>query len=207
MAKTNPVHALQTIVLGIVILLVLIALPRYVFAADLNVSWTHPAQNTDGTAIPASGAGALTETRIEYGLCNGTSWGTKTGESIVAYPATTVVIPGVGPGTWCVRGYSRNSFGVESVASNIATKVVPPPTPRPPTLVTVESVAYEIKLRPVTQMASLGRRVGVIAYGVPCQEGALVETIRGEYYPVPQDKVMLYHEPKSSIVVARCAAI
>lgn len=50
-------------------------------AADITTTWTYPTQNTDGSAIPASGAGSIASSRVEWGTCAGAAFGTKLGEA------------------------------------------------------------------------------------------------------------------------------
>jgi len=198
----NPWRA-AAVVLGVVLLFALFGCGT-AQADDLNISWQHPAQRVDGTALPLS---EIQHTTIEWGLCSGNNFpATPAGTRDVAAPSTTTSVTGVGYGTWCVRGKTVDTGGRVSDNSNVAQKIILAP-PNPPLIVTVESVAYEIKLHPVTQLASLGRQVGVIAYGVPCVDNPMVETGRGTYYEVPADKVLLTKDPKSSVVVARCAVL
>lgn len=102
------------------------------FAAVLTVTWTNATQNTDGTAIPATGPGSIANTRVEYGTCNGTAFGTKVGEVVVAGSATTTPTPNLAPGTYCGRAIHINTYGEESAPSNVATKTINAPVPRPP---------------------------------------------------------------------------
>lgn len=105
-------------------------------AATVVVTWTPPTLNTDDTAIPATGPGSLTTYRIEYGTCNGTLFGVKAGEVTRAAPASTVTL-NLQPGTTCVQVFVANTYGNESIPSNVASKVVPAPTPRAPTAVSL----------------------------------------------------------------------
>lgn len=101
-------------------------------AATANVSWQNPTQNTDNTAIPASGPGSIASTRIEYGTCIATAFGTKLGEFIVTGQAEAGVSPDLAPGTYCARAYTKNTYGTESDSSNVAQKVIAAPKPKPP---------------------------------------------------------------------------
>lgn len=171
-------------------------------AGELNVTWTNPTQNTDGTAIPASGDGSLTGTRVEWGVCNGTTWGGTTGERVVPAPGTTTKITNLAPGTWCVRGYARNTYGLESAPSGVASKVIVPPTPNPPVLtVEVGAIAYELKIIGNGEVR-LGRSVGTVNTDTECGEVYVGEN----FATVPLEFVSLDKTPKSSIVVAECHA-
>ena len=101
-------------------------------AASVTATWQHPTQNTDDSAIPATGAGSIASTRIEWGSCNGAAFGTAVGEVVVPAPAATTVIPNLGVGTWCARAFSKNTYGAESDASGVVQKVIAAPKPKPP---------------------------------------------------------------------------
>lgn len=175
-------------------------------AADAHVTWTNPTTNTDGSAIPASGAGALTGTRVEYGSCNGTAFGTATGSVTVNAPATTATITGFVPGaTHCFRAFSRNSYGGESAASNVAAKTFPTPTPNPPTLNATITTAYELNGIKGDGTVLLGRAVGQVAIGAPCLDYRF-DTNKGTYYGIARERVSLVREPKSPMLVTKCAA-
>ena len=168
-------------------------------AADVTVTWTHPTQNTDGTALPLA---SIASTRVEYGSCSGSAFGTKAGEVTVTAPGTTATIT-LAPGTHCFRAYTRTvaaAGGLESGPSNAASKVVPFPPPNPPVITVVNIVAYEIQYHPV-HGPRLGRNVGTVPLGTACGVA-----ITGDYHEVPLDAVTLSKMPKSAIVVAQCAA-
>ena len=152
-------------------------------AGDLAVRWTPPTTNTDGSAIPASGAGSLTGTRIEWGTCSGTAFGTSIGSTIVAAPASSYTITGVEPGTYCVRAFARNTYGGESVASNVSSKLVPAPVPNPPTITTVAVVAgmQQTPVYSITSAGKLSTLMGFIDVGKACS-GAAVLTYRGNTF-------------------------
>lgn len=137
---TNRPNGGQTLALTLAALLLVTAAK----AATVTVTWVNPTANTDESAIPASGAGSLSSARIEYGTCNGTAFGTKAGEVTRLMPATTATL-NLQPGTTCVRVTVTNTYGQESVPSNVVSRVVDPPTPKPPTLSTV-ALALNIPL-------------------------------------------------------------
>jgi hypothetical protein len=180
--------------------------PIYVLASVATVSWSPPVTNTDGSTIPLTGAGSITETRVQYGTCaSGGGFGTASGQVIVAMPATSVEINSFSSGqTVCFRAFARNSFGIESAASNVASKTFDPPKPRPPVLMVVDTVAYEIRLDRDLN-ARLGRDVGRVAAGTECSGTAMVVTRRAAYYVIDNASVSFNKEPRSSVIVARCA--
>lgn len=104
-------------------------------AAVLNFSWTNPTQNTDGSAIPASGAGSLTETVVSYGPCNAGRTGLTsiTGTVTRTQPNLTAGSPNLPPGTWCGYAQVKNTYGELSDPSNVDFEVVAAPKPNPPT--------------------------------------------------------------------------
>jgi len=102
-------------------------------ATTVTVTWSPPTQNTDDSAIPASGAGSLKTYRIEYGTCSAPGvFAVKAGEVTRTAPASSTVL-NLNPGTTCVRVFVANTYDVESDASNVATSVVPFPRPKAPT--------------------------------------------------------------------------
>ena len=166
-------------------------------AADVTATWTHPTQNTDGSALAIVN---IASTRIEHGTCSGTAFGVKAGEVVVPGPATTTTIA-LPPGTHCFRAYTRAVAavgGLESGPSGVVSKVVPFSPPNPPVITVVNVVAYEIKPHP-RGVVGLGRSVGTVALGTACGT-----RITGDYYEIPLDQVELSRMPKSAIVVAKC---
>ena len=171
-------------------------------ASSATVSWTHPTQYTDGSALPLSG---IASTRVEYGSCVGTAFGTKTGEVVVVAPAVTTTVTGLTPSTWCFRAYTKTTAaagGLESGPSGVASKVIPFPAPNPPVLSTVITVVYDIQQRRYGWMVA--RRVGTVPLGVECNPEQVV--LNRGYYEVPLDKVDLTRMPRSIIVVSKCEA-
>lgn len=164
-------------------------------AADATVSWTNPTQNTDNSAIPATGPGSLTGTRVEYGTCAGTAFGTKAGEVIVTAPATSATITGLSDAaTYCFRAFSRNTFNAESAASNVVSKVMPTPTPKPPVLSSTVTVAWDLK------NGMPYRVVGTLPLGTACGS-----KVWRSYYEVPRASVTLSRQPRSTRLVTKCA--
>lgn len=101
-------------------------------AATVTAVWSAPTTNTDGSALPAS---QITQYRMEYGTCVGTAFGTRIGDVLVAGNALTATTPNLGPGTYCLRVYTKTS--VEGPSSGTASIVVPVPTPNAPTNLTI----------------------------------------------------------------------
>jgi hypothetical protein len=186
--------------LGVVTLFLILAAAR-VFSADATVSWAHPTQRTDNTALPLA---EIRETDVEWGLCaaGGVFPATPAGMKVVPAPAATTVITGLGYGLWCFRARTTDITGAESVNSLTVNKQYLAP-PKPPVLSATITVVYEIASHPVDGIR-LAREVGTIPMGAECVNNP-IDTDRGEYYEVSLDKVTLSKMPKSAIVVTKCA--
>lgn len=116
---------------GLAVALLLVAAAA--IAAVATGTWTNATQNTDGTAIPATGAGSLTSTTMEWSVCGtGDTFTTALGQVTVPANLLTAVTPDLGPGRFCFRAFHTNSYGVASDPSGVVVKVVSPPKPKPP---------------------------------------------------------------------------
>ena len=113
--------------------------PVVAFGADVRVSWTQPTQNTDGTAIPATGAGSIATNKVEWGSCAGTAFGTAAGSHSLP-AATSYVVTGLAPAMHCFRVTALNTYGSESAVSNVAQRNVLAPVPNPPVVTTATIV-------------------------------------------------------------------
>lgn len=174
-------------------------------AATFVVSWTNPTTNTDGSTIPATGDGSLSSARVEYGTCNGAAFGVKAGEVVRPMPATNATL-NLPVGTHCVRVMVSNTYGAESGPSNVATRVIPPPVPRPPTNLVVDTpVAYDV-VPDYRRFAFVrGRAVGTAKIGAACDED---RTVGADLYALVQPgRVVLNRTPRSTALVAHCAPL
>lgn len=116
-----------------VVLLWALGLAVVAYAAIATATWTNATQNTDGTAIPATGDGSLTSTTVEWSSCGpGDTFTTVAGSKTVAASLTTLQTPNLAPGRWCFRAFHTNSYGINSDAIGPVVKVVDPPKPKPP---------------------------------------------------------------------------
>lgn len=183
--------------------LALLALAGVASAATVTTSWTNPTTNTDGSAIPATGAGSLTQARIEYGTCNGALFGVKAGEVVRPMPVTTATL-NLQPGTTCVRVKVTNTYANESAASNVATRVIDAPTPSPPTNLTVsEPTAYDVRPNESTFAFERGRVVGKCKIGAACDED---RTTGDGYFALERpSKCTRIRESRSVALVAKCS--
>jgi hypothetical protein len=180
-------------------LLVFLLLPMLAWGATATINWQNPTQNEDGSAIPATGAGSIASTRIEWGTCSGTAFGTKQGERVFTAPATSGAIDGLAAGaTFCFRGFSTNTFGQSSAASNVVARLIPAPTPRPPVLSSTVTVVWSYKR---TGRGETLEVVGTAPLGTPC--GALVVESSG-MYEVDRTAVTLDRPLRGGIPVTMC---
>lgn len=178
-------------------------------ADTVTATWTNPTQNTNGTAIPASGSGALDGARLEYGTCSAPGvFGTKAGE--VARPRGSGSMPttatvNLQPGTSCLRVLVYNTFGNTSTPSNVAVSVVSAPTPGAPTNLTVsEPTAYDVRPNESRFAFDRGRAVGTAKIGSACDEE---RTTGDDFYALERpSRVKLSRTPRSTALVAKCAS-
>lgn len=173
-------------------------------ATTLTVTWTHPTSNVDGTPIPASGAGSLVSTRVEYASCGSVAgtFGTKVGEIIVNVPATSASIGSLAANTcYAVRAYSKNTYGSESGPSNVTTKVTPTPVPNPPILVTIAATLVELRMG--TNGYWIARQVGYAPKGTTCTSVALLRN----YHQVVLDNATIKVDPATikGVIAGECS--
>ena len=136
----------QKLLMALILLgaLALLLLAGSAFAGQAVVTWTNPTTRTDGSALTAAQIGS---TEVEYGTCSGTAFGTPTGAQSVTGAATTLTVTNLAAGTWCFRARTVDTGSNHSAWSAVVSKVVPVAPPSPPVLVTVSTVAYEMRFR------------------------------------------------------------
>lgn len=129
----------------------LLLLVSFTAAAETKtVTWVNATRNTDNTTIPATGAGSLARTTVEYGSCqsrNPDVFGIKIGEIFVAAPASSLAVNLVVVQEYCLRAFHSNTYATafnptaagNSTFSNVAATTVAPPTPQQPTNITITS--------------------------------------------------------------------
>lgn len=168
-------------------------------AGDAALTWTLATANTDGTAIPASGPTSLAATRVEWGTCSGSNFGTASGQQIVATPAVTYTVTGLAAGVWCFRAYSRTVAGLESAPTVVVTKTILQAPPNPPGNLTVAAtVVYQFigTTDAVTLLA-----VGTVPAGTACDPA---QSVNGRY-AVPRAAVTWYGSVRPRVVFAQCS--
>lgn len=104
-------------------------------AADATLTWQPPTEYTDGSPLPAVD---LRETVVQWLTCDGTWPADGAPQSVsVPAPASSAVIA-VPPGRTCFRAAVVTVLGAQSDWSSTAVKVVPAPTPNPPTIIEID---------------------------------------------------------------------
>lgn len=104
-----------------------------------TVTWTNPTTYTDGSTIAAAD---MKETRVQWGATSGGPY--DGGQSTTAWPGVSSVFSrsgtGVGKRCYVMISVSKAGSGIESVPSAETCKTIapPPPTPNPPTNVSVK---------------------------------------------------------------------
>lgn len=167
-------------------------------AESLDVSWTHPDQREDGSALPLE---EIAGYEIDWGLCSAAA---KT-ESVGPVQAHTIPLPEPAFGEWCVSMRTVDSFGLKSATIGpVIKKVIAPP--KPPALLTVESVVYDVRIHPVQGLVA-HRAVGWVPLGAECYAGPDGFAFIGDdLYGIDPSMVAFSKPPKSDLIVARCAA-
>lgn len=194
--------------LMVLVFIAFLALSNAVFAADATVTWANPTSNTDGTTIPATGAGSLTATRVEYGSCSAPNvFGTRAGEVSVPAPATTTTISGFAPNTTsCFRAFARNTYGQESAVSNIASKFFPAPIPNPPIIaIAVVAGMQQTPVYSITAAGKISTLMGFVDVGTACNGPALVTYRSRAFHEVARSDVKWWGST-SLRVAAPCGA-
>jgi hypothetical protein len=165
-------------------------LPAY--AADLVVNWTAPTLMVDGSTVPATGPDSLASTRIEYGSCVGTAFGTLQGQRVVPVPGLATTFTGLAGGTYCVRGYWTTVAGMTSAASNVAVKTLTAGTPTPGVVTIAWLGALQAPVYSVSANNSIGTYMGVIDLGKTCSDTILF-TYRGfGFHEITRSDVYLW---------------
>lgn len=123
-----------TLVLLLCMYVGLIVLPSVAHAATVTVTWIAPTQYVDGSSLLAAD---IASTTVEYGSCNGSAFGTKAGQVVESGLAATMTMTTLGPGVYCLRAFVTTTPARGSISSdfsNVVTKTISFPAPKPPTL-------------------------------------------------------------------------
>ena len=168
-------------------------------AGDAVLTWTLATANTDGSAIPATGPTSLAATRVEWGTCSGSNFGTASGQQIVATPAVTYTVTGLAAGVWCFRAYSRTVAGLESAPTVVVTKTILQAPPQPPGNLTVAALTVYQFIGTTDAITLLA--VGTVPAGTACDPA---QSVNGRY-AVPRAAVTWYGSVRPRVVFANCA--
>jgi hypothetical protein len=169
-------------------------------AAEAELTWTPPTQNTDNSPIPATGPGALTQHSILYGACNAGKTALLAAPPpvtvVVPMPAATRIITGLGAGSWCFAARAETA-SAQSVFTPFVSKDIIL-QPKPPTgLVVTALVAYTVvKQRDAFVMLP----VGTVPGGTACDSS---QSVNG-YFVVPRAAVTWSGNVRPEVVVASC---
>lgn len=130
-------------ILAVLVVLFGVAFCSLAQAADAAVSWTHPTQYTDGSALPLA---SIKETVVQYGTCvaavapaTAVTFGTLKLETLVAAPDATVRLTGIVAATYCFRAATRDTQLRTSSWSSLVQKAVVEIKPKAPATVVVIS--------------------------------------------------------------------
>ena len=180
--------------LGGLALLMLVGLVAFnVQAATLSGTFSYPTTRTGGEPFASS---EVREVRVEYGLCvSGAFPATPAGTVVVPAPTQTYTTPTVSAGTWCLRAKLVDTGGRESAYTPTATRVIQVSPPNPPTLFTVTTVAYELRLYKNNTMRFV--QVGTVPRGAPCG----ISLVPG-YATFDGANVT---QPTTGVIAAKCA--
>jgi hypothetical protein len=179
-------------------------------AADgsARLSWTAPTQNTDGSALTNLAGYKIYHATTSADVAAATPI-TVSDKTAVTYTITELP---TGPRYYGIKAI--NTEGIMSVMSGLVNNVITIPAtvananvtvnvkPKPPVILTVEQVVYEVRENP-TWGTMLGRTVGTVPLGTQCN-APMLYTNSGVYYEVPLDAVTLTRMPKSAVVVVKC---
>lgn len=183
--------------LAILMLIAGLLMSRAANAGEAALTWTNPTLNVDGSAIPASGTGALNGNRVEWGTCSGTAFGTFIGQMSWTAPRTSYTVTGLTPGAYCFRAFAKTQYG-ESDPSNVASKTLTPPLPAPPSNLTVVNLQVYTVIKQKDRFVLLP--VGTVPADTPCDPAQSVNGMNA----VPRDAVQWTGTVQDDVVVARC---
>jgi hypothetical protein len=152
--------------------LLLLLLPVAVHAASASLTLQNPTTNVDGSPIPSTGPGSLASARCEWSIClSGGGFGTVLGSQSATQPVTTMTIPGLNVATnYCFRCFVTNTYGEQSAASNVVSRLIPAPVPRPPVLSSQVATVWSYKQMGWGESLEL---VGTAPVGTACGDVAI----------------------------------
>jgi hypothetical protein len=171
-------------------------------AADAALTWTHPTQYTDGSAISA---GALTQTSILYGLCNAGATGLLASPApvtvVVPQPGSARTITGLGNGKWCFAVRAETAAEQSDFTAFVAKDIVLKPKPPTGLIVTAQTAYMAVRQGDRYVMVP----VGTVPGGTSCDSNNGVIAGSAAYYAVPASAVTWYGSTQSTVALARCS--
>lgn len=183
------------IVLAAFVILIGMVFASLAKAATLTGSFTLPTQYEDGSPLPVAN---IKHIRVQVGTCSVSDQVvTGEGEQLVAPPATafSVTVPRAF-GRFCARAQTETVSGLLSAWTPSVVKVIAEPAPKPPTLLTIASIAYE--LRQYNNGTLRFVQVGTVPLGAECST-----RLAGDYAAF--DGAKLTKPTQGGIIAARCA--
>lgn len=171
-------------------------------AADVDLSWTAPTLNEDGSLIATTCATdpgtCLAGFKIYYGTTSGVY--DLGPDNIVDPLAVTHTVTGLNNNTtYYFVATAYNVAGEESTYSGEATKVIGPVVPGPPlNLTVVDSIAYTYS---ISKDKVVMVPVGTVPTGTPCDPSM---SMNG-YYLVNVDSVELIGTIRPPVAFSECA--
>jgi hypothetical protein len=169
-----------------------------------TISWTKPTTNSDGSALTN-----LAGYKVLFG--NSAS-ALNQSKAVNDAAARSTTISALGAGTWYFAVRAVNSSGVESNNSSVVSKTISSVSAAKTVAITISGgttttlkvvnpAVYEF-IKNSDGTRSLGRMVGSIALGKPCDSTFKVYS---SHYRVDRADVRLTTTPRSVSLVARCA--
>lgn len=177
------------------LLAALLVLPLSAIAGTATLNWTAPTTNTDGSPIN----GAITY-RV-YGALQGQT------KALIGTGTSPYVHTQVPTGTFCYA-VTAVVTGAESAQTPEVCRVIPAPTPNPPTITAIAVVAG-VTDNPVFKILADGSRssavAGFVTVGTACT-GPVVFTYRGKSFRrVDPAAVKWWNTTATPDVAAACA--
>lgn len=184
------------------LLCVLLIAPQSGFAGGTALSWLPPTQNTDGSAIPATGADALASYRIEYFQCATatTPWPPTPSVAVVPAPAVSHNVTGLASGQrHCFRIAATNNGGVSSQVSATGSALASVSTPAPPTNLQVQTLVAYYVIQQADKFVLLA--AGEVAPDTKCN---FTQSVNGKYGVPVSAVVKWYGNVRPLVLVGDC---
>lgn len=184
------------------ILGLLMLMPLSAWAGEAVLTWTNSSMRIDGSPLASS---EIAATLIEYGLCADGKVPASPQTATAQGSAMTLTIQDLGAGAWCFQASTRDTDGLTSAPSNVASKTIVPAAPAPPSNLTVQAGA----LTAYTLQTASGRLVmlpvGTVPAGTACDGAQHVSDANGvTAYVVSATAVQWAGSVHAQTVLAAC---